>query len=106
MLQFSEYQGLPSVLTGVGWVPIDLGVKEREKSFGFSNVDCVRPLRSLANFKLNGISVSNVPFNLGFVNEEVVSLFLFDEAEALCLIEPFYCACCHYLDVRRHWYFK
>lgn len=61
-------------------------------SFGFSNVHCVGTSRPFTDLKLNCISVSNFSSHLGLVDKEVISIFLFDEAEALYLIKPLYFA--------------
>ena len=72
------------------------------KLFGFTNVDCVRTLRTFADFELYGVSIVDFTSHLGLVYEEIFSAFLFDEAEALYLIKPLYCTCWHYSFVRFH----
>ena len=64
------------------------------------NIDCVGSFRTFANFELNGVSIVNFTSHLGLVYEEVFSAFLFDKAEAFCLVKPFYCTCWHYLFVK------
>ncbi len=65
------------------------------QSLGFADVDGVWALWTFTDFELDGISVVNFTGHLGLVNEEILSVFLFDETKAFCLVEPLYCTCWH-----------
>ena len=72
------------------------------RSFGFTNINCVWTFRSLAYFKLDRVSIADFTSHLGLVYEEIISPFLFDKAEAFCVIKPLYCSCWHCFTLEFH----
>lgn len=74
----------------------------RVYSLGFSNADGIGPFGTFTDFELNRVTFGDFTGDFGLVNEEVFSIFLFDKAEALDAVEPFYCTCWHGLRVKNY----
>lgn len=66
-------------------------------SLDLLHIHRVRSLWTFANLELDGVAFFDATLDLRFVNEEVVSAFLFDKSEALREVEPLDRALCHEL---------
>ncbi len=57
-------------------------------SLDFANANSVWALGTFTDFKLNGITVSDLSGDLGDVDEKVVSTFNFNKSESFYLVKP------------------
>ena len=57
-------------------------------SLDFANANGVWAFGSFTDFKLNGVSVSDLSGDLGDVDEKVVSTFNFNKSESFYLVKP------------------
>jgi len=69
-----------------------------------ANVRCLLPLWAASDFETNSLTflqgLEALALNRGEVDEEILAAaFGGDEAEALRIVEPFYGACCHVLNI-------
>ena len=60
----------------------------KEVSLDFANANSVWALGAFTDFKLNGITVSDLSGDLGDVDEKVVSTFNFNKSESFYLVKP------------------
>lgn len=60
----------------------------KEVSLDFANANGVWALGAFTDFKLNGITVSDLSGDLGDVDEKVVSTFNFNKSESFYLVKP------------------
>ena len=77
-----------------------------EPSIRRANVRCLLPLGAGRNVETNSLTflqgLEALALNRGEVDEEILAaVFGGDEAEALRIVEPFYVACCHVLNILR-----
>ena len=71
-----------------------------------ANVRCLLPLGTARDVETNSLTflqgLEALALNRGEVDEEILAaVFGGDEAEALRIVEPFYVACCHVLNILR-----
>ena len=57
-------------------------------SLDFANANGVWAFGAFTDFKLNGVSVSDLSGDLGDVDEKVVSTFNFNKSESFYLVKP------------------